>query len=241
MIIKRLNRIESQNAMQEWLINFPELPRISDEYISIRLDLQEKYNKIISESSNQCRKSDYFIDVNFGIYLYDYLNNKSWFNMRLASDDDFWRYLSLKVVPDIVSDRWGKDNETHFWSRPVRIWLKSIWWYIHLSWQGNVELTEKLLISPCFSTDTILNLQERTGRKGTYINVYRYIMYFYSQVPNDHLKIINKNTSKKDDNLFRSIMKLHTAKVIVIEPALYPGGEQGYAKSLFEDMGIEIK
>ena len=83
-----------------------------------------------------------------------------------------------------------------------------------------------------FSTDTILNLVERTGRKGTYVQVYRYIMYFYSKLD---LSVISeyKNAHQNAD-LFRAIMVLNTAKVVSIEPSLFLGGELEYAKSLFK-------
>ena len=35
-------------------------------------------------------------------------------------------------------------------------------------------------------------------------------------------------------------MKLNTAKVMVVEPALYLGGEKEYVRSLFEDVGINV-
>ena len=91
------------------------------------------------------------------------------FNLRAAANDDFWRYLSIKVIPDVVAERWGYENESHYWSKPARIWLRSIWWYVHLSWQGDMQTTAKVLEASCFTTDSILNLEERTGRKGTFI------------------------------------------------------------------------
>ena len=240
MIIKTLNRADSQIAMNDWLAAYPALPKVDSDYITIRQELQDLEAQVRKEAEGK-NKIDYYIDVHFGLYLYDYLRKKPGFTMRAAANDDFWRYLSLKVVPDLVANRWGKDNESHYWSKPARIWLRSIWWYVHLSWQGDIERTAQVLDSPCFSTDSILNLEERTGRKGTYIGVYRYIMYYYSRLPLSEIDRFNKDVTRgKKEDLFRVIMKLHTAKVMVLEPALYLGGEKEYVKSLFRDTGVRI-
>ena len=172
--------------------------------------------------------------------MYDYLWRVPGFNLRAAANDDFWRYLSIKVIPDVVAERWEYDNESHYWSKPARIWLRSIWWYVHLSWQGDMQTTAKVLEAPCFTTDSILNLEERTGRKGTFINVYRYIMYYYSHIPQQILDEYNKNTKTQQDDLFRIVMKLNTAKVMVVDPALYLGGEKEYVRSLFMDAGVRV-
>lgn len=173
MIIKTLNRSEAQNAMKEWVLNYPSLPEVEGDYLKIRKDIQEFNQKVRSECPDSIAKKDYYIDAHIGILLYDYLWRVPGFNLRAAANDDFWRYLSIKVIPDVVAERWGYDNESHYWSKPARIWLRSIWWYVHLSWQGDMQTTAKVLETPCFTTDSILNLEERTGRKGTFINVYR--------------------------------------------------------------------
>ena len=240
MIIKTLNRSESQIAMKDWLENYPALPQIEGEYIKVRNEIQNFFKKTVEECPSDITRKDYYIDAHVGILLYDYLWRQPGFNLRAAANDDFWRYLSIKVVPDIVADRWGKDNESHYWSKPARIWLRSIWWYVHLSWQGDMMTTAKVLESPCFTTDNILNLEERTGRNGTFINVYRYIMYYYSRIPQETLENYDKNTKKQSDGLFRIVMKLNTAKSMVIDPALFLGGEKEYVKSLFLDAGVRV-
>ena len=224
MIFKTLNMTESRKAMQEWIRLSPNLPPIDDQYIGLRNALLE-INKVVRENYSK----DYDIDLNFGIKLYVYLNSIQGFNLRMASNDDFWRYLSLKVVPDLVSERWGKDNKSHFYERASRIWLRSLWWYIHLSWQGDEESTYEILKNN--TTDEILNLVERAGRKGYYLEVYRNIMYFYSMVQEQ------KSTNRK---LFRNIMILNTARCTVIEPGLCLGGEREYVKSIFRDLGEKI-
>ena len=239
MIIKELNRVESESAMKEWIAKYPELPNIDNYYMKIRKEIQYLYKKVKDDLPSDCNKINYFIDIHFGILLYEYFWKQKGFSLRTATNDGLWRYISLKVVPDIVADRWGKESDSHYWSKTIRIYLKSIWWYIHLSWQGNSADTLHILEKPCFSTDSILNLQERTGRKGTFITVYRYIMYYYSKVPKIELDKFNNRKNSQDD-LFRIIMKLNTARVMVIDPGLYLGGEKEYVRSLFKELGVSV-
>ena len=83
-----------------------------------------------------------------------------------------------------------------------------------------------MLLSKVFSTDTILNLVERTGRCGTNISVYRDIMEKYSAL------------NKVADKDFRNVMKLNTAKAVVIEPVFSVDGIPGYVKTLFDDLSL---
>lgn len=227
MIFKTLNKNESKIAMDEW-INTKKIPLLTDDYNKIRNEILAIYEEVKD-------KKDYELDLYFGVKLYSYFNMIKGFNMRLASNDDFWRYLSLKVIPDIVAQRWGVDNASHYYERGTRIWLKSIWWYIHLSWQSDEESTIEILKNN--TTDEILNLVERAGRYGYYLNVYRNIMYFFAKIPQERRYIA---TEGKSDRLFRRIMKLNTARCIVIEPPLYLGGEREYVKDLFNDLGESV-
>lgn len=245
MIKKTLSRAEASSAWQEWLnMSDGTLPVIDNEYTKIRIDIENIYKKVIEIAESGITNKEYFIDYKFGLMLYDYLNNTHNMSVRTAADDGFWRYLSLKVCPHLIEKRWGKDNEGRYWSRPSRIWFRQIWWYIHLSWQNDFETTEEVLKSTRFSTDTILNLVERTGgRKGTYIEVYKYIMYYYQYISESEMKRFKSLLNLKDrkGDLFRIVMKLNTAKIMVVEPALCEGGIAGYVRSLFEDAGIKVK
>lgn len=241
MKIKTINRIKSNELMKDWINNYPKLPSLDNDYVIIRKNIVELYEEAVeySEMVSSNRK-DYALDSRMGILLYEYLWTIPEFNLRTAANDDFWRYLSLQVVPQVVGERWGNDNESHYWKRATRIWLRCIWWYTHLSWQGNRETTQRVLEAPCFTTDSILNLVERTGRKGTFVEVYRFIIYYYSKVPLVEIAEYNKKMANKNDDLFRAIMRLNTAKSVVIDPALYLGGEKEYVRSLFDDLGIKI-
>lgn len=221
MIFKTYTRYEAEEVMQK--TSSQNLPHLDDVYEAIRKRLEILYQEI----ENEGIKDNYDVDVKYGLKLYDYLHSLH-FNNRAASDTGFWRYLSVAVIPHIVEKRWERTAVDHYWKRPSRIWLSSIWWYVHLSWQGSIENTEKLLSSPSFTTDTILNLVERTGREGTNVKLYRRIMYYQSLVKKDSASV------------FRAVMKLNTATSLVIEPNLYPGGLDEYAKSLYKELNLDL-
>lgn len=239
MEIKKFNNAQASKAMKKWIENFPKLPIVDNSYAKIRFELQEIYKKT-KKNKETTNKWQYYTDIYFGLSLYNYLDKIKEFNLRLAADDDFWKYMSIQVLPDIVGDRWGERNEEHYWSKGIRIWLKSIWWFIYLSWQGDNNSTLRLLESKNFNTDTILNLQERVGRQGAYVNAYRYIMYYYGKIPTKVLKEYSDKMSGKRETLFRAIMKLHTARIMVVEPTLVPGGQKSYALSLYRSLGVDI-
>lgn len=223
---ERLSKKEAAEAMNAWIENSFSLPPLGKEYLEMRGDLITLFSESKEEADGDERS--YRMDVFFGIALYDYLSKKQWFTERLAADDGFWRHLTLKVVPQLVGKRWGNDNDEHYYSKPNRNWLKALWWYVHLSLRrGELDRTKKMLLGDGFSTDTILNLVERSGRHGTNVSVYRAIMTEYS-------------TLEKPSMVgFRKVMKLNTAKSVVIEPAFFEGGIRGYVSSLFADVSLK--
>ena len=230
MEYRTLNRSESDSQMKRWILNGT-LPALTDDELKFRDYLLAEYKKIKEQT-----KDNYKIDLNFGIALYKYLNQMGDFTMRVAADDGFWRYLSLMLIPDIVSDRWGKENEAHFWARSTRIYPRQIWWYVHLSWQGDADLetTRQILLNPCFTTDEIMNLVERCGRKGAYIEVYRKIVLKYSKVSAEERK--KHQDGRK--GLFRKIMIFNNARYVVVDPYLY--GIDAYVDGLFKDLKVRI-
>lgn len=237
--IKTLNNTECQKLMSEWIAcEGTKLPSLDENYGRMRADLTELFKNTSASIKQYKNRQDYYMDVDYGVRLYEYLEQQSWFNLRVASDIGFWRYLSIMVIPDLVEERWGYDNEDHYWRKPARIWLRSIWWYIYISKSDNLQETKSMLLMDKFSTDTILNLIERAGRDGFNINVYKNIIKIYSLVKREALDDFKKK-SKKGDDLFRAVMRLNTARSVVLEPVFYKGGSIGYVFSLFESFGIK--
>ena len=238
--VKTLSRSECQEMMASWIDSKGDiLPNVDSDYAVIREDIEKLYQDASESWDISYGRHDYYVDVIFGLKLYDYLNRQGWFSLRVASNTDFWRYLSVAVVPHIVSSRWGHDNEDHYWKRPMRIWLRSLWWYVHFSWCNTIEETKAILLKPMFSTDTILNIVERSGKNGTNIELYRDILQTYSNLGMD---VISKYKARglKETDLFRAIMKLNTAKIIVTEPNLCVDGVHGYVSLLCEDLSVRI-
>lgn len=193
-------------------INTPE------QFREIRRKLIEARDRIFEDFNlDGVNKLGYEFDLRYGIEVYKILNEKIGFTNRIAAKDDVWRYLSVNIIPDVVHARWDKNDE-RFYRNARRIWLKTIWWYIELSWHNNAEETLKLLVDN--TTDTILQLVERPGI-GYHIQLFREIMRQYSSYEDN------------DRNLFRSVLKLNTARLAVTTPELSEGGIEGYVNQLF--------
>lgn len=196
--------------------NFIFQGKLSKEYMQIRKELLDSYEDVIKKY-----KEAYNKDLYFGIQIYKilnkYLNLEN--DMTIAADLDFWIYLSMMVIPDIIYDRWG-NSRNRFYTHNKRIWPLSIWWYIHLSWQEDENKTINNLKN--YSTDTIVQLTERSG-SGFDIELTRSLM-----------KRLNKYEGR--GNLFRKVMVLNTIYVKTIEPGLFESGYDGYTKMLFDSL-----
>lgn len=180
--------------------------------------LIETYNEIENESN-----STYLIDLKVGLKLYDLLKENLFFTDRLAAQDEIWRYLSLKILPDLVYKRFDL-NEDRFYKQSRRIWLKTMWWYIHLSWQGTSEATYEILKNN--TTDTISQLVERTGKNGYRVEMTRILM-------RKHYNVTKEMSAQQRMLLFRKVSKLTTARTKLIEPAFVVGGLESYVKDLY--------
>jgi len=190
-----------------------------NEFIELRQDLIKARDEIFEKHNlDNANKLDYSFDLLFGLEVYQIFNEDIAFTNRVATNDDVWRYLSICVIPDIVHSRFSL-NADHYYKITKRIWLKTIWWYIHLSWRGNKKDTYEILKDN--STDTILQLVERPGI-GYYKEMYRELMFQYT------------NYEDKSRDLFRRALKLNTARLLTISPELVEGGIQGYVYNLFE-------
>lgn len=202
---------------------------IVDDYDSRYTELRKK---VISVYKDSMEKSDYELDLAVGMCVYRELNLESGFTEQVACDDEVWIYLTCIVFPDITYLRYPKPNQgdTHiakkrFYSHTRRIWLKSLWWYIHLSWQGSEETTMAVLREG--SVDNINKLYEQPGR-GFRKDLSRAYMLRYSQVASD----------KKSSILFEKIQKQNLVNCRTVEPILTNGGVTGYIEKLFEEFGV---
>lgn len=201
-----------------------------DDFDSAYSDLRRKVIAVYQESKPN---GGYVIDVNIGLCLYNELSGANGFTNVLANDDDVWRYLSCVVFPDITYFRYPpskkdveeghKINPKRFYAHTRRIWLKTLWWYIHLSWQGSEKATREVLKD--LGTDTISDFIERTG-KGYRLKVYRELIKAYSGI------------EKKSSNLFNKIATQNRVNCTTVEPALTRNAEPGYVAQLFAQLNI---
>ena len=250
-----LSKIDAAGITKEWQeMNTEDFSKLVDGWNEIiNKDLNEDYlslrNKVIQSFSSVTdkiekdelykKKKDYYTDLLFGIEFYEILKSYG-FSVRMASNDQVWMYLCVKVFPDIVHSRYPgvksktsegvvykNVNEERFWKTRRRIYLKVLWWYIYLSLQkddnGNDDLKYTFEILKGNSTDEIVQIVERSGEAGYRVGVYRELMRYYSQ-----------NRDIYDNKNFRQVMVLNTAKTKIVEPELIDGGVPVYIKELFD-------
>lgn len=234
MRIIEYNREKAHQALERWR-DEKELVELNQDYANIRAELLKLYNEAKCKTVDGNRK-EYVTDVLFGMGLYDFFDNQQWFNLRTASNDGFWRYVATAVIPDLVAERWGENNDNYFWKQPNRLWPKSIWWYVFLAWNNSIDDTKSVLLSNNLNSDTIQGVVERTGRKGTYVEVYREILFRYSQLDNNVILKFKKQMSQGSDSLFRAIMRLNTARCLVIDPCLTENGVKGYVDFMINEL-----
>ena len=160
-------------------------------------------------------------DMKVGLALYRVLAEAG-MDIRTAADDGWWRFLSLRVLPDLVKSRWDSAPPVRYWKGRSRIWLRAMWWTVHLTWQGSEEKTRKVLES--VTTDTVVQLVERPGKGGFRIDLTRLIFKM-------------RRLRKPSQDQFRAIMKLNTAQIVLKEPLFCEGGLFGYVDALFADVG----
>ena len=87
---------------------------------------------------------EYSYDLKLALKVYEFFNQQQWFNDSVASNYGFWMYLSLKVIPEIIINRHGWMPE-YFYDKNVRIYIPTLYWYIHMSFQGDLEKTYNIL------------------------------------------------------------------------------------------------
>ena len=166
----------------------------------------------------------YKFDCLFGKKIYSiFSSGKYKIGEREASNDDIWRYIQVKIIPDILYCRWPDNVKPRMYFQSNRLYLKTLWWYYYLSFVDNIDFTCDMLLKPCNSSDTIVALVERSGKKGYRLDLYREIM---NQKSNYNLGI----------NEFRKLMVYNSAKLKSINPFLISEGIEGYVKMLINEV-----
>lgn len=236
MEIMYMSKLEAEEIMRSANGNTSILAQgLPPSYEKLKRDLQYRYFIMTNEleKTNQLERKKYQVDYNFGLILYELIFKHFGddLSMRVLSNNDFWIYLSVRVIPNVVAQRWGIENHTRYYEMDRRIWLSNLWWYVHLSWQGSLEDTRKIL--EIMNTDTILNLVERPSKEGYDTSLTRSIMNHYYRWRIDK----KSNASKRD--VFRVLLVQNTLYLNTIEPGSFNDIDD-YVKFLFESIGEEI-
>lgn len=221
-----LTKVEAKKEYEKLQNNdFKCLEIVDSNFKSLREDIFNSYQNIKNMTG-----SDYLKDLKFALDLFERFKRERWFNCALASNYDFWRYVSIFIMPDIIFDRFG-DVPSHYYDKNVRIYPATLYWYINMFKEDTQEKTYEFLSQSCFSTDTILQTIERTGNE-TNAEVLKEILYQYSQLD---AKFIKQQYGAL--NIFlRKILILHMAKSLVIIPELFENGIKGYVSMLYNSM-----
>lgn len=221
MSFPTLNLKLSQRHFDEMVSSGAFLPDISNrEMEEIRRQLLANVS-LYDPSARSSASGPGAYDVKVGLALYRVLAEAG-MDIRTAADDGWWRFLSLRLLPDLVKSRWGSAPSVRFWKGRSRIWLRAMWWTVHLTWQGSEENTRKVLES--VTTDTVVQLVERPGKGGFRIDLTRLIFKM-------------RQLREPSQEQFRAIMKLNTAQIVLKEPLFCEGGLFGYVDALFADVG----
>ncbi len=197
---------------------------------SVDVEYREIREKIFGEYERYKNKSGYEIDLRVGLALYElFLTDEYKLNPIYANDDDIWRYLSVKVFLDVTylrepsSDRFGVYfSHDRVYKHTKRIWIKQLWWWIHLAWQGDVDSTYEVLKK--YGSGRISQVLERAG-KGYRIDVTRKLLKKMSE---------RTTQSKVSQDDFRALMMLYYAKMFVVEPTLVDGGIDSFLDKILD-------
>ncbi|KUE73068.1 hypothetical protein AUQ37_04200 [Candidatus Methanomethylophilus sp. 1R26] len=222
-----LNKMDTDTfdrQLEEWSLD--KVSGISDDYSKLRAYLYGAARKYTGTDDVCYQHWDYSMDLKLAVDLYRYTVQSMGMTPAIASEDDIWIYIHMKVVPGIMYARWAgseRVNAKRCWSIGARLWFKSLWWYIYLSMQ-NDSLDETYEILKNNGSDDIYQLLDRKGN-GYRVELCRSIMRRYGNTPN-HGKI-----------LLKRVLKLNVLNCATIVPELYDGGLDAYVEMLFNRCG----
>ena len=202
---------------------------------SIRDSLDFNYQRVRTDlfsfwgEANK-QKGEYQKDLSFALKIYSYFEDKA--SLSMLENIEFWIYICCCVVPEIVEQRHGLNDE-YFFKKSGRIYLQALWQFIHMTYQGSIEETQTTLAK--LSTDYILQISERSGKEGYYLEVYREIARVLSILPQN---VINKQINGA--NLCRRVMIQNTAYCDSLN-LVFEDDAKEYVAMLFRACGVEVK
>ena len=196
-------------------------------------DFSELRSRLLSAENKaqayapSARAGRYPYDLEFGLRLYDCLTDLG-FGIWEAADNGCWAFISIRVVPDIVYRRWVGYNEDRYYKRNWRIWMKSLWWYIHLTEDGDsdkfdLDASRDLLRN---NSEDIIYLLLDHRDDGFRDSLYHMMMKKYHELCESKTIVGNR------EDFFRAVMVQHTINSMVVDPVLT--GEKEYVDAIFD-------
>ena len=204
MIITSISREEAKEQFNKYLaaneVSDVVFNKLNSDYLELRKDLLN----IESECQG---KEKYEFDLLFAKKLYEYFAKKDYFNINIAGDIGFWRYLCTFVVPDLIERRHGLVAR-YYYEKNGALYLQAMWWYFHMGFQVDSQTTYNMLRK--LNTDYIMQIVERQGKDGFYLDVYREIIRVICSLPDETRKklvggsslfgrVLIQNTAKQDN------------------------------------------
>jgi|SRR5690554_2708308 len=222
----KLNNIDAQIEYEKLVHNNFKINLMTD----VDKEIRRKIVSIFQQAKTDVSMNTYAFDLEVSKGIYEYFQKLEWFTKLAESDYDFWKYIAIRIMPDLIYERHG-DIAEYYYKKNVRIYPFRLYWYFHLSFNEDIHSTYSMLKKPVFSTDTILQIVERPGKSGLDLDTFRTIIRKYSKFETKYY--VNKNDVKFE--ILRSIMILNTAKNVTIFPSMYQDGIEGYVDLLINE------
>ena len=183
----------------------------------------------------------YQLDIQLAILFYNFMNSRKDFCPSLAADYNFWRTVAVMDIPDIVAYRWGITQKDQVCGKGLRVYPYSLYWYVHMCWQGDSSSTLDLLQK--FTSEMVVQFVERPSRIGINLDFYRQFVYEYSLPKYDGVKKKVLEMAKNSHNnitFLRLLLMKNTSKLALFRPEFYEGGISGYIQMLFTQVQQEV-
>ena len=90
---------EFKDLENHWRANDVSASAFDPSYEDFRHELLAEFNSALVDTSG---KMTYLLDLRVGIKLFQLMPLDSNFSIIEANNDDIWRYISVKVMPDIT-------------------------------------------------------------------------------------------------------------------------------------------
>jgi len=235
-----MNEVDFKQQIDRWKVN--KFNKLNEDYVAIRKEvLENEYIANIISNNKYITSKKYEFDLLFGISLHEALSKRG-FTERQGGSTQVWLYLITCVFPDLVRYRLQNENNEEetfvikkiIENRLTRLYISRIWWYINLCLQldnnGNPDYIQtKKVLTHC-TTDTILQLVDRVGKSGYYLDFTRKLAKVL-----DGSKFFEQKDRELIKDVYRRLHQLNLIKINEIDPCLVTGEYEGYCLELLEE------